>query len=91
MFKTIIGVPSGETSNIIKVCDDFLKKDRTCYFEIVEPSVKKLKEKFESLLIVYSPTKEMANKRGGWFIHKCRDAKLAGYFWVKEVRPKKSV
>ncbi len=91
MFKTIIGVPSGETSNIIKICDDILKKDRTFYYEVSKPSVKELKEKFENLLILYSPTKKMANERGGWFIHKCQDAKVASYFWVKEVQPKKTV
>ncbi len=28
-------------------------------------------------------TEEEANRRGGWFIHKCKNAKVAGYFWVK--------
>ncbi len=84
MFKTIIGIPNGETSNIIKICEDIQKKDRAFYYEVVEPSVIELKEKFESLLIVFSPTMKMANERGGWFIHKCRDAKVASYFWVKD-------
>ncbi len=90
MFKTIIGIPAGQTSNVIKICNDILKRDRAFYYELVEPSVKDLKEKFESLLILYSPTKKMANERGGWFIHKCRDAKLADYFWVKEASIKKN-
>ncbi len=84
MFKTIIGVPRGETSKVVNICEDILKRDRTFYYQVVEPSVKELKEKFESLLILYSPTKEMANQRGGWFIHKLRDAQVASYFWVKE-------
>lgn len=90
MFKTIIGIPIGQTSNVIKICEDILKKDRTFYYEITEPSVNVLKEKFESLLILYSPTKKMANKWGGWFIHKCRNAKVASYFWVKEATNKKN-
>jgi hypothetical protein len=89
MFKTIIGVPAGETSNIIKICKDIMKNDRTFYYEVTEPSVEALKQKFESLLILYSPSKKMANERGGWFIHKVRDAKLASYFWVKEASTKK--
>ncbi len=85
MFKTIIGIPPGQTENTLKVCSDIKKKDRSFNYELLEPKVAELKEKFENLLILYSDTEEMANKRGGWFKHKCRNAKLSPYFWVKEI------
>lgn len=84
MFKTIIGIPPGQTENILKVCSDFKKKDSSLNYELFEPNVPELKEKFEKLLVLYSDTKEKANKLGGWFVHKCRNAKLSHYFWVKE-------
>ncbi len=84
MFKTIIGIPNGETNNVLKVCNDIKKRDNSFQYEIYEPSVLKLREKFENLLILFFLTKDEANKWGGWFIHKCTNAKLANYFWVKE-------
>ncbi len=86
MFKTLIGVADGQTANVLKVCEDIKKRDSSFDYEIFKPTVPELREKFESLLVLYSATKEMANKRGGWFIHKCRGAKLANYFWVKEFK-----
>ncbi len=90
MFKTIIGIPNGETANILKVCADIKKRDSTFNYEVFEPHVTKLREKFENLLILYSATEAEANRRGGWFIHKCRDARLANYFWVKMASNKKN-
>jgi hypothetical protein len=90
MIKTVIGILRGQTNNVIKICEDIMKNDRTFHYQVVEPSVKELKEKFESLLILYSPTMKMANERGGWFVHKCRDAKVASYFWIKEATNKKN-
>jgi hypothetical protein len=52
-------------------------------YSILNPQVESLKRKFESLLIIHSNTEEEANRRGGWFIHKCKNAKVSGYFWVK--------
>ncbi len=51
----------------------------------MKPQIESLKRKFESLLIIHSPTEEEANSRGGWFIHKCKNAKVSGYFWVKNL------
>ena len=76
MFKTIIGVMEGQTDNI-------KKRDPTFEYSLMKPQVESLKRKFESLLIINSSTEEEANRRGGWFIHKCKNAKVAGYFWVK--------
>ncbi len=84
MFKTIIGIPNGETTNVLKVCNDIKKRDLTFSYEIFEPTVSELRKKFENLLILYSTTEDEAKKRGGWFIHKCRAAKLSNYFWLKE-------
>ena len=84
IFKTIIGIPKGETENVCKVCEDIKKRDSSFQYEIYEPSVKKLREKFENLLILFLPTEREAKRWGGWFIHLCRKAKLANYFWIKK-------
>lgn len=83
IFKTIIGIMNEQTENVRRVCEDIRKKDPSFSYEIFEPTVAALREKFENLLVLYSPTKEEAQKRGGWFIHKCRGAKLPNYFWTK--------
>jgi hypothetical protein len=84
MYKTIIGVLEGQTDNTRKVCENIKKKDSTFGYKIIKPGVESLKDKFESLLIIYSQTEEEGNRRGGWFIHKCTNAKLSDYFWVKK-------
>jgi hypothetical protein len=90
LFKTFIGIPKGQTANIKKVCEDIKKKDVTFNYSIIKTTSEavdkdgiKLKDKFENLLVLSSTTLDEANKRGGWFIHKCSNAKLASYFWVK--------
>ena len=70
--------------NIRKVCETIKSRDPTFKYSITEPKIPSLKRKFESLLMIHSSTQEEANRRGGWFIHKCKNAKLSGYFWVKE-------
>jgi hypothetical protein len=84
IFKTIIGILNGETENVRRVCEDIKKRDGSFSFEIFKPTVPELSEKFENLLVLYSSSRDAANRRGGWFKHKCRNAKLGSYFWVKE-------
>ncbi len=48
-------------------------------YSIMKLKVESLKRKFESLLIILSPTEKEANRRGSWFIHKCKNAKVADY------------
>ncbi len=91
MFKAFIGIPKGQTDNVRKVCEDIEKKDATFEYKIMKSTFEakdkdgiSLKDKFENLLVLYSPTLDDVNKRAGWFIHKCSNAKFASYFWVKE-------
>ncbi len=77
----------GQTDNIKKICMTIKDKDPTFEYSIMKPQVEYLKCKFESLMIINSSTEEEANKRGGWFIYKCKNAKVAGYFWVKSKNP----
>ena len=83
-FKTIIGIQKGETENVRKVCEDIKRRDSSFQYEIYEPSVKKLREKFENLLILLFSTEIEAKRWGGWFIHLCREAKIGDYFWIKK-------
>lgn len=84
-FKTMIGIiDKDEVDKVRKVCDDIWIQDSSFRFKIVNPGTVELRKKFVSILILRSETKSMANKRGGWFIHKMKDAKISDYFWVKE-------
>ncbi len=84
VFKTMIGIMEGQIENVKKVCDGIKSRDQTFEYMIVEPEVPSIRRKFERLLIIHSSTKDEANRRGGWFIHKCKSAKVSSYFWVKE-------
>lgn len=85
MFKTMIGIiDKGEVSKVKKVCNDIWLKDSTFKFKVVMPGSPELRNKFASILVLTSDTKSMADKRGGWFIHKMADAKVSDYFWTKE-------
>ena len=84
-FKTMIGIiDSGDVAEVKKVCSDIWIRDSTFRFKVVMPGSQELRDKFASILILKSDTQEMADKRGGWFIHKMKDAKVADYFWTKE-------
>ncbi len=86
-FKTMIGViEETEKPNLDIVCSDIRLKDSTFNYKIVRPKNKELIEKFKWILVVFSDSQEMANKRGGWLIHKMKDAKVSDYFWVKECK-----
>lgn len=81
-FRTMIGIESElEIPKVEKVCSDIKKNDNTFDYEIKKTRIKK----FKAVLTVYSETLEMANERGGWFIHKCRNCKVASYFWVRPI------
>lgn len=81
-FKTMIGIDSElEIPKAEKVCSDIKKNDNTFDYEIKKTRIKK----FKAVLVIFSETLEMANERGGWFIHKCRNCKVASYFWVRPI------
>ena len=83
-FNTMIGIiDKSEVARVRKVCEDIWVKDSSFKFKIVMPGSIELRAKFASILILKSETKDMANKRGGWFIHKMKDANISDYFWVK--------
>lgn len=83
-FKTIIGIPdSDETFKVEIVCRNVACGDDTFRFKIVKPGTPDLRKKFAKVLIIYSPDLKTANQRGGWFIHKVKDARVANYFWTK--------
>ncbi len=84
VFKTMIGIMEGQIENVKKVCEGIKSRDQTFEYMIVEPEVPSIRRKFERLLIIHSNTNEEANRRGGWFIHCCKNAKVSSYFWVKE-------
>jgi len=84
-FRAIIGIPRGETANAKKVCMDIQKRNPSFTYEIFEPTIPEIKKKFESLLLLDSYSRNDANRWAGWFIHRCKNAKLSNYFWVKEI------
>ena len=83
MFVTKIGIiEESEVEKVRTVCENIQKMDDTFIFEIKDTTF----PEFVKVLAIYSDSKEMANKRGGWIIHKMRDAKVADYFWVRETK-----
>jgi hypothetical protein len=84
MYKTVIGILRGETQKITQVCEDIKKRDSSFDYYIVKPTVKKIKAKFENVLVILSDSEHQAASRGGWFIHRVRNAKLPDYFWIKK-------
>ena len=82
-FVTKIGIiEEQEIEKVREVCENIQKKDETFIFEIKDTKL----PKFVKVLAIYSDSREMANKRGGWFKHKLKDAKVADYFWTREVK-----
>jgi len=83
-FKTMFGViEESEINKLNKVCRDISLKDSTFSYVIKKPRAPELIKKFVGILIIYSDSEEMANKRGGWFLHVMKDAKVSDYFWIK--------
>ncbi|HMB45765.1 MAG TPA: hypothetical protein VKL21_08085 [Candidatus Methanoperedens sp.] len=84
MYKTMIGILHGETQKIIKICEDIAAKDNSFAYYIIRPTVKEIKYKFENVLVLLSDSEKEAKSRGGWFIHRCENAKIPDYFWIKK-------
>lgn len=84
MHKTVIGILWGETQKITRVCEDIKKRDNSFDYYIVKPTVKEIKAKFENVLVVLSDSEDEAKARGGWFIHRCKNARIPDYFWIKK-------
>jgi hypothetical protein len=84
-FRAILGIPRGETAKVKKVCSDIKKRDPSFFYEIFKPTVPDIREKFENLLFLYSSSKADVMHRAGWFLHKCKNARVSNYFWVKKV------
>lgn len=86
-YVTKVGIiEESEIEKVRTVCENIQKKDDTFIFEIKDTSFKN----FVKVLAMYSTSKEMANKRGGWIVHRMKDAKVADYFWVREVKSERT-
>ncbi len=84
-YRAIIGIPPGETANVKKVCSDIKVKDPSFIYEIFKPTVPEIRKKFENLLFLDSHSKAIVMRNAGWFLHRCKNARVSNYFWVKKV------
>lgn len=84
-YRAILGIPPGETAKVKKVCWDVQKRDHGFFYEIFKPTVPEIRAKFENLLFLDSFSKKDVSKRAGWFLHRCKNARVSDYFWVKKV------
>ncbi len=83
-WKTMFGIiEESEINKLNKVCKDISLKDSTFSYVIKKPRAPELIKKFAGILIIYSDSEDMANKRGGWFLHVMKEAKVSDYFWTK--------
>lgn len=85
MYKAQLGIVSGNTDKLIKVCEDIKLKDKTFKYEIVAPFIP-FEGRFENVLIIYDDDEKGVSERAGWFKNKMRDAKVSDFFLVKECR-----
>lgn len=83
MYKKAIGIPKGETENVIKVCNDIKSKHSDFDYAIIEPSSdvpdsegRTLKDKFEKMLIIKSDSERKVDGWRIWFLTRCKNAKL---------------
>jgi hypothetical protein len=69
MYTTFIGLKTQEQKEVLeKICQDIHKKDSTFKFEIKPP--KKPNSQYIFLLMIQSPDKNTAHKRGCWLVNK---------------------
>lgn len=80
VHKVFIGVLDKNPNKIRIVCEDIKKRDPRFQYYLTKP-VNKLRIKFTAILVLLSDDKKDVERRAGWFIHKCTDAKLSKYFW----------
>jgi len=87
-WKTMVKVPEEITDKAVELAASIKKKDKTFRWKIIRSYHRDVRLQKCKLLVIYSPTKDQAYRRGGYFLHKLELNKFErlrkGYYWVKE-------
>lgn len=87
-WKTMVKVPEEIIDDAVELATRLEKRDRTFRWKIIQSYHKDICVQRCKLLVIYSPTKDQAFRRGGYFLHKLNLRKferlMKGYYWVKE-------
>jgi len=89
-WKTMVKVPEEITDNAEELAASIEKRDKTFQWKnfLIRSYHRDVRLQKCKLLVIYSPTKDRAYRRGGYFLHKLELNKFErlrkGYYWVKE-------
>ena len=87
-WKTMVKIPLEKIEEAMRYAEELSKVDKTFFWKIISSRLPDVRSQKYMLLVIYSPTKDLAYKRGGYFLHKlnlksCKRIKK-GYYWVKK-------
>jgi hypothetical protein len=84
----MVKVPEEIVDSAVKLATTVKKMDKTFRWKMIRSYHKDVRLQKCRLLVIYSPTKDQAYKRGSYFLHKLELNKFErlekGYYWVKE-------
>jgi len=87
-WKTMVKVPEEITENAVELATGIERRDKTFRWKVIRSYHRDVRSQKCNLLVIYSPTRDQAYRRGGYFLHKLKlnnFKKLRkGYYWVKE-------
>jgi len=87
-WKTMVKVPEEIADCAVVLANDVRKRDKTFRWKIIRSYHRDVNIQKCKLLVIYSPTKNQAYRRGSYFLHKLELKKFErlkkGYYWVKE-------
>lgn len=86
-WKTMVKIPLELTDEAVKYAQGLSSIDDTFFWKIIPSYLPDVKAQKCRLLVIYSPTRDLAYRRGGYFLHKLNLKKYKriekGYYWVK--------
>lgn len=87
-WKTMVKVPEEITEDAEELAESIEKRDKTFYWKMIRSYHRDVRLQKCKLLVIYSPTKDQAYRRGGYFLYKLELNKFErlrkGYYWVKK-------
>lgn len=87
-WKTMVKIPEEITENAVGSAASIEKRDKTFRWKMIRSYHRDVRLQKCRLLVIYSPTKDQAYRRGSYFLHKLKLNKFErlrkGYYWVKE-------
>ena len=87
-WKTMVKIPEEIVDEAKELAMQLEEADETFKWKWVHSYLKDVREQSCILLVIYSPTKNQAYRRGTYFMHRLRLMRFEriekGYYWVKK-------